>query len=57
MSSNTSMRNNRVLVVDDERNILDIYLDFLAPSDDGLEELNVLRGGGLLHRKMRRSLW
>jgi len=46
MSSNTSMRNNRVLVVDDERNILDIYLDFLAPSDDGLEELNVLMGGG-----------
>ncbi|MBT8008197.1 MAG: hypothetical protein HN602_12290, partial [Gammaproteobacteria bacterium] len=45
MSSNTSMRNNRVLVVDDERNILDIYLDFLAPSDDGLEELNVLMGG------------
>jgi diguanylate cyclase (GGDEF)-like protein len=40
------MRNNRVLVVDDERNILDIYLDFLAPSDDGLEELNVLMGGG-----------
>ncbi len=36
--------NNRILVVDDEPSILELYLDFLAPKDDGLGELSVLMG-------------
>jgi diguanylate cyclase (GGDEF)-like protein len=34
--------NNRVLVVDDEPAILELYLDFLSPKPDGLEELSSL---------------
>ncbi len=36
--------NNRILVVDDEQKIIDIYLDFLTPHEDGLGELVSLLG-------------
>ncbi len=36
--------NNRVLVIDDERSILDIYLEFLAPEISELDELSELMG-------------
>ena len=38
------MDNNRILVVDDEQKIVDIYLDFLSPRDGGLGELEALVG-------------